>query len=66
MVRCCLADATPSGLPVLWPEGFDPKPDTWLEVKGKMVTQEHDGALRNVLEPSSLKVIPRPDRPLEP
>ncbi|OUW45191.1 MAG: TIGR03943 family protein [Synechococcus sp. TMED187] len=66
MVRCCLADATPSGLPVLWPEGFDPKPDTWLEVKGKMVTQEHDGALRNVLEPSSLKVIPRPERPLEP
>ena len=29
-VRCCLADATPSGLPAAWPEGTTPQPDSWL------------------------------------
>ena len=66
MVRCCLADATPSGLPVQWPEDYTPTPDTWLALKGTMVVEEHGGVLRNAVRPTVVTSIPRPDRPLEP
>lgn len=65
-VRCCLADATPAGLPVDWPEGSDPVPDQWLEIKGTMTVQDRNGVPTNVVKPASIKVIPRPERPLEP
>lgn len=66
MVRCCLADATPSGLPVQWPEGFTPTTDTWLEIKGTMVEEETNGEVRNAVKATQITVIPRPARPLEP
>ncbi|CAK23412.1 TIGR03943 family putative permease subunit [Synechococcus sp. CS-197] len=65
-VRCCLADATPAGLPVDWPEGTDPKPDQWLEIEGTMTVQDRNGVPTNVVNPTSIKSIPRPARPLEP
>ncbi len=65
-VRCCLADATPAGLPIEWPATADPQPDEWLAIEGMMTTQIRDGLLTNVVQPSTITVIPRPERPLEP
>ncbi len=65
-VRCCLADATPAGLPIEWPKNFDPRPDQWLAIEGTMTVQTKDGILINVVKPRTISVIPRPERPLEP
>lgn len=65
-VRCCLADATPAGLPIEWPENADPQPDQWLAIEGTMTTQTRDGMLINVVKPTTITPIPRPERPLEP
>lgn len=66
LVRCCLADATPVGLAVRWPKGFQPRPDTWVAVRGTMGLEEHNGQIRTVVWVQHLKTIPRPERPLEP
>jgi len=66
MVRCCLADASPSGLPVVWPQDFTPNTDTWLQIKGTMVVVEVNGEVRNAVKPTQITAIPRPARPLEP
>jgi uncharacterized repeat protein (TIGR03943 family) len=67
LVRCCLVDATPVGLPVLWPAGQPvPKADQWLELRGVMASERFEGGLRSVVRPTQWRPIPRPDRPLEP
>ena len=65
-VRCCLADATPAGLAIEWPATANPQPDEWLAIEGTMTTQTRDGLLTNVVKPSTITAIPRPERPLEP
>ena len=63
LVRCCLADATPVGLPVRWPDGQTPdSPDQWLNIEGAMAVDEG----RLVVVPDRIIPIPRPARPLEP
>lgn len=66
LVRCCLADATPVGLPVRWPAGQRPRADQWLAVQGTMAMEEHNGQLRSVVVAEQIRSIPRPRRPLEP
>ena len=65
-VRCCLADATPAGLAIEWPATANPQPDEWLAIEGTMTTQTREGLLTNVVKPSTITAIPRPERPLEP
>ena len=65
-VRCCLADATPVGLPVLWPTGSQPKADQWFEVSGSMGVERHQGGLRSIVVADAIELIPKPERPLEP
>ena len=65
-VRCCLADATPAGLPVDWPAETDPQVDQWFEIEGTMTVQERNGAPISVVKPTRVTLIPRPERPLEP
>ncbi|WP_114992117.1 TIGR03943 family protein [Synechococcus sp. UW179A] len=65
-VRCCLADATPAGLPVDWPAEADPRVDQWFEIEGTMTVQERNGVPVSVVKPTKLTLIPRPERPLEP
>ena len=48
-VRCCLADATPVGIPVIWPEGASLKADEWLAVNGEMGVERVGGVLRSVV-----------------
>ena len=67
LVRCCLADATPVGLPVHWPAGFRPRADQWLALQGRMgVERLGGGQPRSVVIAERLQPIPRPQRPLEP
>ena len=63
LVRCCLADATPVGLPVRWPSDQPlPKTDQWLAIEGTMAADND----RLVVVPTVIQPIPRPRRPLEP
>ena len=66
LVRCCLADATPVGLAVRWPQGRQPRADQWLELQGVMAVERHGDQLRNVVIPRRITPIRRPARPLEP
>ena len=65
-VRCCLADATPSGLAVAWPANAEPKANQWLAIQGRMTIGTRKGEPTAVVEPTLIKTIPRPERPLEP
>ena len=65
-VRCCLADATPAGLPVAWPENNEPEPDAWLAIRGQMEVRMVQGEATAVVVPDTIQSIPRPQRPLEP
>ena len=65
-VRCCLADATPAGLAVDWPDGFEPRTNQWLAIQGEMaVTMRNEQRLAVVI-PKTITPIPRPKRPLVP
>ena len=68
LVRCCLADASPVGLPVAWPAGQAPFPaDQWLAIDGVMgLKPAPGGGERLEVVPSRIRPIPRPARPLEP
>jgi uncharacterized repeat protein (TIGR03943 family) len=66
LVRCCLADATPIGLPVRWPTGYQPQADQWLAIDGEMGVESVGGQQRSVVLVERLRPIPRPARPLEP
>lgn len=65
-VRCCLADATPVGIPVIWPEGESLKADEWLAVSGEMGVERVGGVLRSVVIAERVQPIPKPERPFEP
>ncbi|MEB3242146.1 MAG: TIGR03943 family protein [Cyanobacteriota bacterium] len=70
LVRCCLADAAPVGLPVRWAAlGAAPPADQWLAVEGVMAVESAPppgGGERLVVVPQRIRPIPRPARPLEP
>jgi uncharacterized repeat protein (TIGR03943 family) len=67
LVRCCLADAAPVGLPVRWPAGQAPATDQWLAIEGVMgLGRTPTGTDRLVVVPRRIRPIPRPARPLEP
>lgn len=67
LVRCCLADATPVGMPVRWPTTSPlPRADQWLALEGRMALESKPGGERLVVVPTQIREIPRPARPLEP
>ena len=70
LVRCCLADASPVGLPVRWSAlGPAPPADQWVAIEGVMALEATPGAggeERLVVVPRTIRPIPRPARPLEP
>ena len=65
-VRCCLADATPAGLAVAWPDDANPQTNSWLSIKGRMAVELREGVRTAVVVPQTITSIPRPERPLEP
>ena len=67
LVRCCLADATPGGLPVRWPAGSPPpQADQWLAIEGRMALETPPSGPILVVVPSTVRSIARPRHPLEP
>ena len=67
LVRCCLADATPVGLPVRWPAGSPPpEADQWLAIEGRMALEPRPSGASLVVVPSTVRSIARPRYPLEP
>jgi uncharacterized repeat protein (TIGR03943 family) len=70
LVRCCLADAAPVGLPVRWSAiGPAPPADQWVAIEGVMAVEPAPVAgedERLVVVPRRVRPIPRPARPLEP
>ncbi len=64
VLTCCAADAYPIGLPVKL-EGSRQQypPDTWLEVSGKMITQNIAGKRQLTIAAKSIKKIDRPKNP---
>ena len=65
-VRCCLADATPAGLAVDWPDGFEPTTNQWLAIQGEMAVSMRNEQRVAVVMPKTITPISRPKRPLEP
>ena len=65
-VRCCLADATPAGLAVDWPDGFEPTTNQWLAIQGEMAVAMRNEQRVAVVMPKTITPISRPKRPLEP
>jgi uncharacterized repeat protein (TIGR03943 family) len=70
LVRCCLADAAPVGLPVHWAAlGPAPPADQWLAIEGVMAVEpdpQTSSGQRLVVVPQRIRPIERPARPLEP
>lgn len=64
VITCCAADAYPIALPVkLEGSRQDYPPDTWLEVEGKMITENIAGTRRLTIAANNIKKIPRPQNP---
>ena len=67
LVRFCLVDAVPVGLPVRWPTDQPrPRPDQWLRLEGVLVSETIGGRQRSAVKASRVVPIPRPRQPLEP
>ncbi len=66
VLTCCAADAYPVGLPLQLAVSRQAyAPDSWLEVKGKMVTATIDGQRQLAIEPTEIEPIPEPRNPYE-
>lgn len=67
IITCCAADAYPVGLPVKLPTGTRAEfpPDSWLEVDGKMITEELNGQRKLTISPSLIKMVPEPKNPYD-
>lgn len=66
VITCCAADAYPIGLPVKLKGNRDAYPaDTWLEVKGQMITETLAEKRQLVIEAETLKKISEPENPYD-
>lgn len=66
VITCCAADAYPVGLPVKLSASRQAYPaDTWLEVEGKMITENLGDKRQLTIQASSLKQISEPKNPYD-
>lgn len=64
VITCCAADAYPVSLPVKLPGNRTAyKPDTWIQVKGKMITETLKGKRQLVIDASEVEKVTEPDNP---
>jgi uncharacterized repeat protein (TIGR03943 family) len=66
ILTCCAADAYPVGLPVkLRGSRAVYQPDTWLQVKGSMITETLNEQRQLVIQASELEAIAEPKNPYD-
>jgi uncharacterized repeat protein (TIGR03943 family) len=64
IITCCAADAYDVRMPVKLKESRDQyPPDTWLEVEGRMITENISGRRQLTIDATSVKKIPQPKNP---
>ena len=66
VLTCCAADAYPVGLPIKLPQGQTReqfKKDSWLEIEGKMATENLAGKRQLTVISNTVKPISRPKNP---
>jgi putative membrane protein len=63
IVSCCVADAAPIGLIVIWNEALSLTDNTWVEVYGRFEAQEFNGRLMPVLIAETVTVTTAPAQP---
>lgn len=64
VITCCAADAYPVGLPVKLTESTQNYPaDSWLQIEGKMITENLNGKRTLTIAANSIKQIPQPKNP---
>lgn len=64
VITCCAADAYPVGLVVKLDRNRQAyPPDTWLEIKGQMITETFDGKRQLAIAASSVNKISEPKNP---
>jgi putative membrane protein len=59
----CVADASPAGLIVRWPEAASLQDDQWVEVYGRLKAGEFDGRAMPILWAESVNAIQPPAQP---
>jgi putative membrane protein len=59
----CVADASPAGLIVRWPEAISLQDDQWVEVHGRLKAGEFDGRAMPILWAESVSAIQPPAQP---
>jgi len=66
IITCCAADVYPVGLPVKLKENRSAyPPDTWLEVKGVMITEKFGDRRQLTIQANSITPIPKPKNPYD-
>ncbi len=65
VLTCCAADAYPVGLPVKVNSQSSYPVDSWLAVKGEMISETLDGRRQLAIAPTALETIEEPDNPYE-
>lgn len=66
IITCCAADVYPVGLPMKLTQNRSAyPPDTWLEVKGVMMTEEFGARRQLTIQANTIKKIPKPDNPYD-
>jgi uncharacterized repeat protein (TIGR03943 family) len=59
----CVADASPAGLLVRWPDAVSLPDDQWVEVQGRLKAGEFDGRAMPILWAESVNAIQPPAQP---
>ncbi len=65
VLTCCAADAYPVGLPVQVASRTPYPVDSWLAVKGEIMTETFEGRRQVAIAPTEVKTIPEPKNPYE-
>ncbi len=63
VLSCCVADASPVGLIVQWPDTQSLANDTWVEVSGQFAVGEFDGRTIPVLVAETVEITDAPAQP---
>jgi uncharacterized repeat protein (TIGR03943 family) len=62
-ISCCVADASPIGLPVVWSGAGELEPDTWVRVRGSFQVGDFREDRVPLLQAQTVEVVDQPKHP---